>query len=277
MNVRCPQCEAVYRVDPAKVPEQGVRARCAACGCVISVTVQRGMARAADGTEPELDTALTPTVQERPPDTSDYLAPQPPPEPVAHPDPQIAPRPVDKAAAAASPGPVLVRPEPEPGPPKQELEEPSKVRYSRPFIQPRIEPEPVAADDRPSAPVFRPTPGTPPVKTPAVPEPAAPTAAPVSATAPTAEPHRHVNPFLSKDPTQKARRLARALVSDMIVYQPKKRQEALERGTLQEDFEDEIKKSWEEYIQQVGEDLANSTDFFTDALNDILAGGRQIF
>jgi NAD dependent epimerase/dehydratase family enzyme len=86
-----------------------------------------------------------------------------------------------------------------------------------------------------------------------------------------------VNPFLSRDPTQKARRLARALVSDIIVYQPKKRQEALEKGTLKEDFADEIKKSWEEYTQQVGEDLANSTDFFTDALNDILAGGRQIF
>jgi hypothetical protein len=175
-----------------------------------------------------------------------------------------------------------VRPEPEPAPQQQEPEEPAKIRYSKPFIQPRIEPEPTAADARPTAPVFRPTPGTPPVETPAVPESPAPTAPPASAPAPaagspTVEPRRHVNPFLSKDPTQKARRLARALVSDMIVYQPKKRQEALEKGTLKEDFEDEIKKSWEEYTQQVGEDLANSTDFFTDALNDILAGGRQIF
>ena len=88
---------------------------------------------------------------------------------------------------------------------------------------------------------------------------------------------RPVNPFLSKDPKQKARRLARALVSDMIVYQPKKRQDALEAGNLKDSFDEEIKKSWEEYVQQVGEDLANSTDFFTEALNDILAGGRQVF
>jgi hypothetical protein len=31
---------------------------------------------------------------------------------------------------------------------------------------------------------------------------------------------RPINPFLHQDPQQKARRLARALVSDMIVYQP---------------------------------------------------------
>ena len=31
MNVTCPNCATVYRVDPAKVPEAGVRARCAVC------------------------------------------------------------------------------------------------------------------------------------------------------------------------------------------------------------------------------------------------------
>jgi hypothetical protein len=92
-----------------------------------------------------------------------------------------------------------------------------------------------------------------------------------------AQAKRPLNPFLSRDPKQKARRLARALVSDMIVYQPKKRQDALEAGTLKDVFEEEIKKSWEEYVQQVGEETANSTDYFTEALNDILAGGRQIF
>jgi hypothetical protein len=63
----------------------------------------------------------------------------------------------------------------------------------------------------------------------------------------------------------------------MIVYQPKKRQEALQAGTLKDAFEEEIKKSWDEYVQQIGEDLAHSTNYFTEALNEILAGGRQIF
>jgi hypothetical protein len=86
-----------------------------------------------------------------------------------------------------------------------------------------------------------------------------------------------VNPFLSKNPEQKARRLARALVSDMIVYQPKKREEALQQGNIKEAFEQEIKKSWEEYVEQVGDDVAKSTPYFNQALNEILAGGQQVF
>ena len=63
----------------------------------------------------------------------------------------------------------------------------------------------------------------------------------------------------------------------MIVYQPEKRQQALKAGNLKDAFAEEIKKSWEEYSDQVGPDIANSTPYFTEALNDILAGGQKIF
>jgi hypothetical protein len=63
----------------------------------------------------------------------------------------------------------------------------------------------------------------------------------------------------------------------MIVYQPEKRQQALKSGNVKEAFDEEIKKSWEEYVEQVGAELANSTPFFTEALNEILAGGQKIF
>jgi hypothetical protein len=88
---------------------------------------------------------------------------------------------------------------------------------------------------------------------------------------------RPVNPFLSQDPALKARRLARALISDMVVYHPAKRQEGLRDGNLKELFDEEIRKSWEEYADQVGKDVADSTPYFKEALNEILAGGRQIF
>src|SRR5688500_2183236 len=39
MNVSCPQCATVYRVDPAKVPQGGVRARCSTCSGVIPVGI----------------------------------------------------------------------------------------------------------------------------------------------------------------------------------------------------------------------------------------------
>jgi hypothetical protein len=88
---------------------------------------------------------------------------------------------------------------------------------------------------------------------------------------------RSINPFLNNDPNQKARRLARALVSDMIAYLPEKRAEGLRDGTLKTLFREEIKKSYEEYVDQIGKEFAESTPHFQDALNDLLAGGEKMF
>jgi hypothetical protein len=88
---------------------------------------------------------------------------------------------------------------------------------------------------------------------------------------------RPLNPFLSKDPNQRAKRLARALVSDIITYHPAKHAEGLRDGTLKQLFREEIKKSFEEYIAQVGQQLAESTTYFQEALNEVLAGGKKIF
>jgi hypothetical protein len=86
-----------------------------------------------------------------------------------------------------------------------------------------------------------------------------------------------INPFLATDPNTKARRLARALVSDLVTYFPDRRDEGLREGTLRELFREEIKKSYDEYVGQVGREFANPTTHFQDALNEILAGGRKIF
>src|SRR6266513_766719 len=90
-------------------------------------------------------------------------------------------------------------------------------------------------------------------------------------------PLRPVNPFMVQDPKQKARRLARALVSDLVVYHPEKRQQGLRDGTLPQLFKDEIEKSWQEYVEQVGAELAKTTPFWAEALNEILAGGNKVF
>jgi hypothetical protein len=88
---------------------------------------------------------------------------------------------------------------------------------------------------------------------------------------------RPLNPFLSKDPDQRAKRLARALVSDIITYHPAKHAEGLRDGTLKQLFREEIKKSFEEYIAQVGQQLAESTTYFQEALNEVLGAGKKIF
>ena len=96
--------------------------------------------------------------------------------------------------------------------------------------------------------------------------------------APAATPARApINPFLANDPNAKAKRLARALVSDIVTYFPQKREEGMRDGTLKQLFREEIKKSYEEYVEQVGRDFAESTTHFQEALNDVLAGGTKIF
>ncbi|HEY8165569.1 MAG TPA: hypothetical protein VIF83_08450 [Gemmatimonadaceae bacterium] len=88
---------------------------------------------------------------------------------------------------------------------------------------------------------------------------------------------RPINPFLSRDPSLRAKRLARALVSDMVAYYPAKHVEGLEQGTLKDLFRDEIKKSYEEYVAQVGAEFARGTTHFQEALNEVLGAGRKIF
>jgi hypothetical protein len=100
-------------------------------------------------------------------------------------------------------------------------------------------------------------------------------AAPATGAATPARPP--INPFLANDPNAKAKRLARALVSDIVVYFPQKREEGLRDGTLKQLFREEIKKSYEEYVEQVGREFAEGTTHFQDALNDVLAGGKKLF
>ena len=83
--------------------------------------------------------------------------------------------------------------------------------------------------------------------------------------------------FGRPDPHGKARRLARALVSDIAVYNPERRDRGLAEGTLRQEFREEIRKSWDEYVAQVGESIARGTPYFREALNEILAGGRAVF
>jgi predicted Zn finger-like uncharacterized protein len=75
----------------------------------------------------------------------------------------------------------------------------------------------------------------------------------------------------------KTEMLARALVSDILVYNREARDKALADGNLLEALGPEIKKSWELYKEKVGTETATSTNHFKEALNEILAEGQDIF
>ena len=194
MNVQCTHCSTVFRVDPRKVPDAGVRVRCSICRGVFEVS---GAA----------------------------VASAPP--AAAPPAPAAAPTPAPQPAAAAPPAPAPA-PKPAPAPP-------------------------------------------------AAPPAPAPAPAPQPAPAAAAPTRSGGFGFGSNDPTAKARRLARALVSDIVTYHPERRDTALADGTLKREFMEEIKKSWEEYVGQVGAETARGTPHFRDALNEILAKGQNLF
>ncbi len=80
-----------------------------------------------------------------------------------------------------------------------------------------------------------------------------------------------------KTKEDRAKRLARVLVSDILCYNQDKRDQALQDGTLMTSLGGEIKKSWELYKDKIGSDLANSTNYFKEALNEILADGQEVF
>jgi predicted Zn finger-like uncharacterized protein len=76
---------------------------------------------------------------------------------------------------------------------------------------------------------------------------------------------------------ERSKRLARVFVSDILVYNKDKRDKALARGDLMAVLGPEIKKAWEAYKEKVGPTVVESTDYFRDALNEILADGRKVF
>lgn len=303
MNVTCPECSSVFRVDPAKIPLAGVRARCSVCGGVIAIG-ERGRIdedfTASMPAPPQTPARQRPPVASalppRPPVTmptppqpmhagfaaqagaavqpptlrtsaptsmpSRPSAVTPPQERVVVPPPAPArttpPRPAAAPPQASAPAPAPPQQAPAPVPPRMSPFSPAPTPAPAPAPAPAQAPPPQAAPARPTAPVARPAP-------PAASAPGQPVARPP------------INPFLANDPNQKAKRLARALVSDIIAYFPDRHQQAKRDGVLRESFREEIKKSYEEYVEQMGKDFAENTTHFQDALNDVLAGGAKIF
>ena len=286
MNVSCPDCRSIFRVDPAKVPSSGVRARCSVCSGVISIPAPTGQTTAPGGGG-------------RPP--------APPPESGSQDRPRSAPAgqggwdppPFGSASQRAPAAPQAQRPAPPPPPPRT-VETPA-APGPRPESIERGSVTATATPPSPSSglPEFTPPSPSPPVGPPASPgasgstappfvpsgSPSRPPTTPRPPAKPTGAtpaagdggPRRPLNPFLSKDPNQRAKRLARALVSDIITYHPAKHAEGLRDGTLKQLFREEIKKSFEEYIAQVGQQLAESTTYFQEALNEVLGAGKKIF
>jgi predicted Zn finger-like uncharacterized protein len=76
---------------------------------------------------------------------------------------------------------------------------------------------------------------------------------------------------------ERAKRLARVFVSDILVYNQEKRDRGLANGDLMTLLGPEIKKAWEAYKEKIGSEVTESSEYFRTALNEILADGQQVF
>jgi predicted Zn finger-like uncharacterized protein len=200
MNVSCPQCKTVFRVDPRKVPTAGVRARCSICGGVFEVGLEQEKAV----TEVIDDSTMSPPATE-----PAGVEPEEAPAPTVGPD--TTPTPADEREV------------------RGEAVSPGKPRESGAPAEPK----------------------------------------------PARGPAR--SPFGDSDPEARTRRLARALISDVVAYHPERQDVGLREGRLKELFREEIKKAWREYVEQVGLETAKGKPYFREALNEILARGHEVF
>lgn len=75
----------------------------------------------------------------------------------------------------------------------------------------------------------------------------------------------------------RARRLAKALASDLVLYNKARVEQGLRDGTIAQLLGPEIRRSWEYYCQQIPKHIVESTDYFKDQLNKIVGKGKKLF
>lgn len=81
---------------------------------------------------------------------------------------------------------------------------------------------------------------------------------------------------LITDP-ERARRKARAIVSDVLVYNPEKLKEGIENDSVFEVLEGAIEEGRELYNSMIAPEVLQSTNFYDQALVDVLVkpGGKH--
>ncbi len=77
-----------------------------------------------------------------------------------------------------------------------------------------------------------------------------------------------------KDPHERAKRLARLIVGDIILYNQEKISEGIKNDTLFEELEDVLAEARRYYEKNVDPAVAAQADYFNLAVVDILVKGR---
>jgi len=78
----------------------------------------------------------------------------------------------------------------------------------------------------------------------------------------------------SKDPRERARRLARLIVGDIVLYHQEKIVRGIRDDTLFQVLEEELAEGRKYYDKNVDPAVVTQTDYFNEAIVDILVRGR---
>lgn len=266
MIVECSNCHAKYNVDEGKIPDTGIRVKCHKCQTIIFIQKEvpasppvQTEAPVPEQTTPEpaaplaaaSEASAEPSDQVPPAESTPSLPTQPeepsvPQEPeVPTPEPSVpSESEVPTPEPSVPPAPEVPTPEPEVAPTESEVAVPQERLEQAAPLDVVMPSEPVIAS--PTGPL------------------------------PTAPPETQMSDE-DKKWNKRARRLAKALASDLILYNQGKVEEGLREGTLAQLLGSEIRRSWEYYCQQIPKHIVEGTDYFKDQLNKIVGKGKEIF
>jgi len=78
---------------------------------------------------------------------------------------------------------------------------------------------------------------------------------------------------------ERARRLAKALASDLVLYNQDKVERGLRDGSLAQLLGSEIRRSWEYFCQQIPKHIieGSGSELFKEQLNKIVGKGKELF
>lgn len=263
MIVECPKCKKKYKIDETKVPVGGAPVKCP--NCLNIFTVYR---------EP-LDITLTPI------ETEKTAVPQEPfAEHIKETETPVTSEPLEENLEKPAEATTNIPPTEE----RTKLWEQLQERYTQ---SKKAETAPSATIEETAVPTVEE-----PIEEPTIPqqeekfveEPS------TTITPETEEPSKTEKPPVSapeiteevleteEDKTAKeAKRLARSLVKDILLYHGDKVEIGLRQGNLAQLIGDEIRKSWKFYKDNFPLEKTGGVNYFKDALNEIIGKGKPIF
>jgi hypothetical protein len=77
-----------------------------------------------------------------------------------------------------------------------------------------------------------------------------------------------------KDPTERAKRMARLIIRDIVLYNKDKIAEAIKNDSLFDALEKELEEGRKYYEKNVDPAVASQTNYFDEAVVDILVKGQ---